>query len=319
MKKYLIIRIVFLVFIFILTLALMFFALRWSQLKRMDVSHYDKAILIFTQMRQYFKGILYSWDWGTQRHMINQGEDVWVLLLSKAPLSLRFTFAAVLFYTVFGILFGILAAATRGSFFDKLIQTFILVFSSIPAFIAVMLMILFFGYYLEWVWPHNPSIHIHGYLLWFKGMIIPTLAIAGLPLARFIRLIRAEMIETFTSDYVLLLRTKGLKRHQIIFKHLIRDCLVPLFPEMLPMFIYTVISAFIVEMVYNVFGIAHWLFWSLFSPQPGGGYMVSIDLEPVLMIGAFYTAMTLVMALLFDVLQVVVDPRIRFDTKKTQT
>ena len=319
MKKYILIRIIFLFFILILTLAVMFFALRWSQLRRMTVPNYDKVILILTQMRQYFTGIFLSWDWGKEPHMLGQGEQVWDVLLSKAPLSLRFTFAAVLFYTVFGIFLGILAAATKGSIVDKVIQIFLLVFGSIPAFIAIMLMIIFFAYYLDWVWAHNPSIHIHGYWLWFKGMIIPTLAIAGLPLARFFRVIRAEMIETFSSDYVLLLRTKGLKRRQIIFKHLIRDCLVPLFPEMLPMFIYTVISAFIVEMVYNVFGIAHWLFWSLFSPQPDGGYMVSIDLEPVLMIGAFYTAMTLVMALLFDVLQVVVDPRIRFDTKKTQT
>lgn len=85
------------------------------------------------------------------------------------------------------------------------------------------------------------------------------------------------------------------------------------------MFIYTLISAFIIEMVYNVFGIAHWLFWSLFQTAPGGGYFVSIDLPSVLAIGAFYTAMTLVMALVFDIFQVVVDPRIRFDTKKTQS
>ncbi len=319
MKKYLLIRILFLFFVFILTLAVMFFALRWSQLRRMDVPNYDKTLLILTQMRQYFAGIIFSWDWGKEPHLAGLGEDVWTVLLSKAPLSLRFTFSAVFFYTVFGILLGILAAVMRGSWVDKVIQTIVLVFSSIPAFISVMLLILFFGYYLEWVWPTNPSIHIHGYWYWFKGMIIPTLAIAGLPLSRFIRLIRAEMIETYNSDYVLLLRTKGLKRRQIIFKHMLRDCMVPLFPEMLPMFIYTVISAFIVEMVYNVFGIAHWLFWSLYSPEPGGKYMVSIDLEPVMMIGAFYTAMTLVMALLFDVLQVVVDPRIRFDTKKTQT
>lgn len=309
MVKYTVFRIAFLLLTLIMVITVLFFIARFITIRDSDAPFMDKFVQITQEYVVYLRNVVTSWDWGTTEDK----NPAWEQLLDKVGLTLRLTIFSFVVYTTLGILLGTLAAIYKERLLDKIVTFFILIFSSIPAFIMVMLLIIFFGYYLEWLPPINPSITF-GFWQYQKGIIIPVLAISGLPLARFTRLIRGEMNELYNSEYLLLLKTKGLSNRQAITKHFLKDSFVTLLPEMMPMIIYVLVTSFIVEKVYNVQGIANWLFDSIFKPY-GDTYFVLIDLPSMVIIGGFYTAITLMAGLIIDLLSVNMDPRIRLDDK----
>ena len=309
MLKYVLMRIVWLFFILMVVMTVLFFALGFVETRRLDVTLLERIIMIHADYRRYLFVIATEWDWGVTKY----NWPVWDELLRRSGFTIRLNAIALVFYTVFGFVFGILGALYKGRLFDRIIGLFILVFSSVPAFVMVLMLILVFGYTLEWLPPQDAF--TGGWWMEVKKLIIPVLSISALPLARFTRVIRGEMIEAFYSDYILLLKTKGLNTRKIITHHLIKDCSVPLLPQVLPMVIYTIVGSFIVESVYGTSGMSRWLFNSLFSFS-GGSAFVNVNPPSVMMIGVFLTFITLVIGLIVDILYAVLDPRIRLGSKK---
>ena len=313
MTKYIGVRILGVFLTLLLVNAALFYIGRFVQIRFSDAEFMDKFVRTSQEYWVYLKNIVTEWYWGETKQFGPQSEHVWDVLIERSSLTIRLIITSFLFYTLFGILFGTLAALYKERLIDNIISFFILILSSVPAYITVMLLVIFFGYYLEWLPPINPSI-TRGWWYYLRGMIIPILAISGLPLARFTRLIRGEMIELFNSDYLMLLRTKGLSTRQMITRHFLKDAIVTLTPEMMPMVIYVMVTSFIVEKVYNVNGIAKWLFDSMFRPFDPA-YIISINLPPMVIVGTFYTLITLLAGLFIDILSTVMDPRIRLNGK----
>lgn len=310
MIKYVLFRFFFMFVTLFLVIMAIYIMTAFGLLKYTDLTFAEKMQHLFSLFYDYIKGIIFEWDWGEDRFR----RDVFEESKRIAFITLRLNILAFLFYTGTGVLLGTLAAVYKDSLLDRGIQFFVLVFNSIPPYIMVMLLILFFGYYLEWLPPQNPM-STRGFLYRMSGFVIPVVAIASLPVARFARLIRAEMLEAFYSDYLLLLKTKGLNRWQMIKRHILKDCSVALMPELLPMVIYALVSSFIIELIYNIPGLTRYMFKSIFSPV-GTSFYVDIDLHPVVMVGAIFTAFTLFAALLIDVSYALIDPRMRVGQKK---
>lgn len=313
MIKYIIFRIFWLIFTLLLVITALFFILRFIELRYSDIAFIEKLFLVNSEYIVYLKGIFTSFYWGSTDSI--QAIPVLDLLRSKAHLTMRIAVLSLAFFSLFGILFGTLGAIFKDRLIDKIINFFILIFTSLPAFLLVMLLVLFFGYYLEWLPPINPSI-TRGYWYYIRGLIIPVLAISGFPLAQMTRLIRGEMIELYHSDFLMLLKTKGLSDRQAILRHFLKDSVVTMLPEMMPMVLYVIVTSFIVEKVYNIQGLANWLFDSLFRPIDDT-HIISIHLPSVVIIGAFYTLITLICSFIIDLLQVWMDPRIRLTNNKS--
>jgi ABC-type dipeptide/oligopeptide/nickel transport system permease component len=297
---------------------MLFIVARFAEIERMEVLTFidltfrEKIEIVYRDYVLYIQNILSDWDWGRDR----RSRDAWSELVKRTDLTLRLNIFSFFFYMVLGIIFGTLGALYKGSLFDRALNTLFLFFSSIPAFVMIMLLILFFGYYLEWFPPYEPP-PSRGLFVTLKGMFIPVLAVSAFPLVQITRLVRGEMMDAFNSDFILLLKTKGLNQRQIVLRHLLKHSIIPVLPQIIPIVLYVLGSSFIVEMVYNILGISDWLFHSLFLKNLEN-YFVAVNLPPMVIIGTFLTALVMIVGLSVDIVYSLLDPRITIGGKKAQ-
>ena len=141
------------------------------------------------------------------------------------------------------------------------------------------------------------------YFSWamFQSAIMPVLALSFGNIAGNMRMIRAELTETLTCEYMLLARTKGLTRTQATMRHAFRNSLVPLMPSLLAQVIYVISGSLIIEQIFGV-------------PGVGRLYIQSINLldYDVFMVDCvFYTFVSLLAGIVVDLSYGFIDPRIR--------
>ncbi|MGN1368558.1 MAG: ABC transporter permease, partial [Aristaeellaceae bacterium] len=186
-------------------------------------------------------------------------------------------------------------------------NVFIMVFISIPSFVYAVLLQYLVGFKLGWC----PLVMDSGtdYFSWpmLHSVIMPVLALSFGNIAGNMRMIRAELTETLTADYMLLARTIGLTRGQATLHHAFRNSLVPLMPSLLSQVIYVISGSLIIEQIFAVPGI-------------GKTYLASInmrDYSVFLAISMFYVAIGLAAGILFDLSYGFIDPRIRMGGNKT--
>ncbi|MFW6298800.1 MAG: ABC transporter permease [Bacillota bacterium] len=317
MLRYIIRRVAMLFVTLFIVFMMLFITARFAQLERQELESFtdvlwlDKLRIAFQDFVPYLKNVVTSWDWGVDRG----NNPVWPELMKRADLTLRLNALAFFFYFGFGIVFGTLSALFRGNIFDRVIHTAFLVASSIPPYIMIMVLIMVLGYYIP-LFPRQEPYASHGLWLNLKGLVIPVLAVSIYPMVQITRLVRGEMLEAFYSDYLALLKTKGLNKRQIIFRHLLKDSVVPILPQIVPIMLYVLGSSFIVEVVYNINGVTDWLFRSMFRPASFGVYYVSITLPPMVLIGTFFTALILIIGLFIDIVYGLLDPRVTMGAKK---
>ena len=137
--------------------------------------------------------------------------------------------------------------------------------------------------------------------------ILPVLALSFGPIAGQMRLIRAELTECLTSNYMLLARTKGLTKSQATVRHAFRNSMVPLMPSFLADFISIISGSMIIEQIFAVPGI-------------GKTYLLSItqkDYSVFMACSMFYITIGLIAGILFDLSYGFIDPRIRVGSGKT--
>ena len=121
------------------------------------------------------------------------------------------------------------------------------------------------------------------------------------------RFVRAELTESMTSEYMLLARTKGLTKRQALFRHALRNSMVPLLPSFLADVIYVISGSIIIEQIFSVPGIGRVFVLSI----------TSRDYSVFMLISMFYVAIDLVAGLIFDLSYGFIDPRIRMGGGKT--
>ncbi|TVP96078.1 MAG: ABC transporter permease [Acholeplasmatales bacterium] len=313
MVKYILLRTVWLFVILYLIITLLYFSTSIAQWRAwsIKVPFWDYMRMLHAEYLFYWRGIITAWDWGNAR---GSQTGVWDLLVQKAPHTLRINLIAFVVYMVLGILLGTLAAVKRNTLIDKVITIPSLVFGSIPNYIWVFLFMIFLGYRWNLLPPIPPSSEA-GVIMRWKSYVIPVAALMLMPMAKFIALMRGEVIEALESDYILLLKTKGLTNSQIIYRHLIKDCLVPIMPEIAPTFGFVLTGSFLVERINNIPGVSKLLADALFSPMMDF-HFINIDVRLAVMVCVFYIIFGLVMVLMVDLVYAVMDPRIKMGSKR---
>lgn len=266
--------------------------------------YYDPIIV---QYVIFLKNLFTSFDWGFCTTVGTFLQPVTEYLVSKLPATLYINLLSLVISIPLGIIFGVIAAVFKNKWQDQVINVFIMIFISIPSFVYAVLLQYVVGFKLGWA----PLIMDSGtdYFSWsmLHSAIMPVLALSFGNIAGNMRMIRAELTETLTSEYMLLARTKGLTRTQATMRHAFRNSLIPLLPSFMSQVIYVISGSLVIEQIFAVPGI-------------GKTYLASINMKDYsvfLAISMFYVAIGLVAGILFDLSYGIIDPRIRMGGDKT--
>ncbi len=243
------------------------------------------------------------------------GRPVGDLLWSVIPNTLLLTATSLLLIFVVGILIGVVQAVRQGGFTDSVLSFLTLTFYSVPSFwLAIMLILVFsVGARSFWDWPfYFPSSGVvsqgHEFLplverlgdhLWH--LTLPVLSLTLVVAAGVSRYVRSSMLEVIRQDYVRAARARGLPEHRVIFRHALRNALLPVVTLFGLFFPFLLSGTVFIEAVFAWPGMGKLLVDSIFQRD-----------FPVVMAGTFvFAVMVVVGNLLADLLYAVVDPRIR--------
>lgn len=269
----------------------------------------DDIVTAFDNLRMYLLMIVTEWDWGVTRN----GEPVWELVAYRMPRSLMLMALSLLFYILFGMVLGMIGALRQSKPSDLVIRAFTMTFSSLPGFVLIIPLILFFGFELDLLprwYPHAGELHERA-----LAYVIPVLAVSGPPLAQMTQSLRNELIDTMDADYMLMARTKGLNKRQAVFRHGFKNAIISVLPHIPGFFSFAVMNSFVVEQMYGMRGMASLLLSVMYRASFGGYFQIDIPITVAL--ASFYVALAFVAAMLVDIVNSALDPSMRFGGKKT--
>jgi peptide/nickel transport system permease protein len=238
-------------------------------------------------------------DWGTS---ISTGQDVRTVTLERLRNSAMLAFVAFLMYVPLGILLGVVAAWRRNSAADHALSAGSLAFIGLPEFVTAIALIAIFSSWLGWL-PSSSAIPPGtGFFAALPSLILPAMTVSLASLAYVLRMTRAGTIEVLQTDYVRTARLKGLPLLTVMFRHVLRNSLLPTI---------TVIAA----------GVG-WLIGGLIITEsvfgyPGLGRLVlfAVQRRDIPLIQATTMVIVIVFALAnlaADVIYAVLNPRIRY-------
>lgn len=249
----------------------------------------DQPVIV--QYGKYLSNLLHL-EFGESFQFKNQ--KVWDLLSARIGPSMQLGLQAVIFGTVVGTLLGILSAMRKNTWIDTLSTLIAILGRSIPNFVFAVLLQYFLAMKLK----------LFPIALWDQGLastVLPTLALAMSPMADSARFIRTEMVEVLNSDYIELARAKGLSKGQIVFKHGLRNSLIPLITLLGPMAVNLMTGSLVVENIFSVPGIGEQFVKSIMTN----------DYPTIMAVTVMYSALLIFVILIVDILYGIIDPRIR--------
>lgn len=255
------------------------------------------------QYAVWLTNIFTKGNWGVSS-VIQPNAEAMTIILSRITPTIIVNIFALIVSLPLGFLFGIWAALKKNKATDHVISTVVMVFISVPSFVVISLLMLWLSFSTGWLpssWPKQGAT-IAAYA---KAMVIPVFSLAVGTIATFTRYTRAELCEVMSSEFLLLARTKGLTKTQCLFKHALRNSMVPLVPMVIGQFIGILSGSMILEQLYGIPGIG-----SLFIDC-----INSRDYNVLLVDMAVFTTISLVASLLVDISYGIVDPRIRMGAK----
>jgi peptide/nickel transport system permease protein len=142
-------------------------------------------------------------------------------LLQKFPNTARLALTAMLFASVIGIGMGVFAASKRGTYWDRVLTLLSVGGISIPVFWLGLALMLLFAFYLQWLPPSGMG---NGSLI---HLILPAATLGTFSLSYIVRVTRSTMLETLSQPYVAAARAKGLSESHVVFKHALKNALIP--------------------------------------------------------------------------------------------
>lgn len=242
------------------------------------------------QFLLYMKNLLQG-DFGVS---LKNGREIKAVIGEAFPISARLGVSAMVVALLLGTVFGSTAALMRNKLPDRLIVFFSTLFTAVPSFILATLLLLVFCIKLQWVpvW----SATSHSYLL-------PVLALSAYPMAYVTRLSKTSMLDALSQDYIRTARAKGVSRFKMIFKHALRNSLIPVITYAGPQIAYIITGSMVIETIFTVGGL-------------GSKFVSAITNRDYTMIMAttiFLATLMVIANLICDLLYKLVDPRIKYD------
>lgn len=220
-------------------------------------------------------------------------ESVTKLIFSKFSVSMDLGVESIIIGAILGLLLGIVAGLHRGKALDWGTLTFSMLGISIPSFIFAGILQYSLGVMVQ-LFPvagwGGPSYHV-----------LPVASLAVGVLAEVAMFMRTEMVEVVSQDYIVTAKAKGLSRYAIVFKHAVRNALIPVITVLGPLTAAIITGSLVIE---NIFGI----------PGIGSQYVESIttnDYPMIMGTTELYAGLFIITILIVDLLYGIIDPRIR--------
>lgn len=215
------------------------------------------------------------------------------IIMARIGPSMVLGAQALVFGTVLGILFGLVAAISHNGVLDYTSTIIAVLGTSIPSFI--------FAGLLQWYLA--VKFEMFPVALWgtYEHTILPTIALLIFPMAISARFTRTEMLEVLGSDFITTARAKGVTEFGIIFKHGLRNALIPLVTVVGPMAVGLMTGTLVIEQIFAVPGIGEQFVTSV----------MVVDYPTIMGLTLFFAFLFVAIILVIDLLYVLIDPRIR--------
>jgi len=249
---------------------------------------------------QYAKWVMGLFQ-GQMGHSVTYNKEVSEIIFTRLGTTLMVVLPAFVIAVVLGVFFGIIAALNRGKAIDSVISIIANAGMAMPLFWIGIIAILIFALNLKWL-------PVQGYVplsqnvgQWLRHLVMPVCILALGPIAQFTRQTRSSMLEVVRQDYVRTAQAKGLDRNSIIFKHALRNALIPVITVMGVQLGGMIGGTVLVESIFNINGLGNLMITAIQSKD----YMVVEN-------SVFLIACAVAICNLFvDILYGIIDPRIR--------
>lgn len=222
-----------------------------------------------------------------------RGRTVMDIISTKFPVSARIGGLAVITALLIGVPLGCISALNRGKVVDNVIIVIATCGIAVPSFVICTLLLYLFGVHLKWL----PT---YGLTSW-QHYIMPVMALSFYPTAYITRLMRSSMLDVLGQDYMRTAKAKGLSQTVSLFKHALRNAILPVVTYVGPMLAYTVSGSFIVEKIFTI-------------PGLGGEFIGSItarDYTIIMGTTIFLATLMVFINVIVDIVYTIIDPRIK--------
>ncbi len=247
---------------------------------------------LFEQYTTYLKDVVTEFDFGPS--LTKEGRNVIDIIVDGLSTSINLGLTAAFIALIAGVILGAIAALRRNKIIDKVIMVITTAFVSMPSFIMGTLLLLLFVLKLK-MFPANGASE--------GGLVLPIITLSLYPMAYITRLTRSSMLDVLGQDYIRTAKAKGVSGGKIIFKHALKNSLIPVVTYFGPMLAYIVTGSLVVEQIFAVPGIGRYFVNSI----TGRDYTLIMGTTIVLAI------LIVVMNLVSDILYKVIDPRINLE------
>lgn len=222
-----------------------------------------------------------------------RGRNVSDIIKTGFPVSARIGAIAVLLAICIGIPLGSVAALNRGKLIDNIIMFIATLGIAVPSFVVATVIMYYFGVTLRILPTFGLSTPMH--------YILPVIALAFYPTAYISRLMRSSMLDVLGQDYMRTAKAKGLNQFKSLFKHALRNAVLPIITYLGPLLAYILTGSFVVEKIFTI-------------PGLGSQFISSItDRDYPLIMGTtiFLAFLIITMNVVVDIVYKIIDPRIK--------
>ena len=225
---------------------------------------------------------------------LKNARSISTIIGESFPISAKLGGLAALVAAIVGVVLGSIAALKRNTIIDRVIVFFTTLFTAVPSFVLATVLLYIFCLVLKWVpvW----SVENTNYTL-------PVIALSLYPMAYITRLTKTSMLDALGQDYVRTANAKGVAGWKIIFKHALRNAIIPVITYIGPMLAYIITGSLVVENIFTIGGL-------------GSKFISSINNRDYTMIMGttmFLAILMVTMNLITDIVYSIVDPRIKLD------
>jgi oligopeptide transport system permease protein len=224
-----------------------------------------------------------------------RGRSVQDILIQRWPFSARLGILALGFALVIGIPLGILAALRQNSRADYISLFFATIGVSVPSFVIGLMVIIVFGTMLKWI-----SISTNDWNSW-RPYLAPAMVLALPSMSFIMRITRATMLDVKRQDYIRTARAKGLSEQRVIWRHMLRNGLIPVITVIGPLLVDLITGAVIIEAIFGIPGTGRFFVESIFNR----------DYSMIMGTTLVYATLIVLANIAVDLSYGVLDPRIR--------
>lgn len=255
----------------------------------------DKPVIV--QFFHYVKNMLHG-DFGVS-YNISKNTPISQMIQTRLPISIGIGGMAVGIGALLGLILGLIAALKHNTIWDSLATVISVIGVSVPSYVFALALSYTLGFRLRWF----PMLYTVKNSM--GSSVLPSIALSMFTMASIARFTRSEMLEVLGSDYMLLAESKGISGFSLIFRHALRNALIPIITVLAPLIVDLMTGSLVVEKIFAIPGVGSLLVTAIQSN----------DYNVVIALSFIYSAMYILIMLVVDILYGIIDPRIRLAKK----